>query len=99
MAMEARRTMDLLLLALTIGLPLLKFVLFPARAVGRGGGWTIAGAAMIVGVMMLLFFAVQSFTGSSTAPAPAKSTASASQSDQQEVQALNDLAKLLQSPN
>jgi hypothetical protein len=94
--------MDLLLLALTIGLPLLKFVLFPARAVGRGGGWTIAGAVMIVGFMMLLFFAVQSFTGTSTATAQAKSTpgtAGPSQADQQEVQALHDLAKLLQSSN
>jgi hypothetical protein len=99
MAMEARRTMDLLLLALTIGLPLLKFVLFPARAVGRGGGWTIAGAVMIVGFMMLLFFAVQSFTGTSTATAQAKSTAAASPSDQQEVQALQDLTKLLQNPS
>jgi hypothetical protein len=99
MGMEARRTMDLLLLALTIGLPLLKFVLFPARAVGRGGGWTIAGAVMIVGFMMLLFFTVQSFTGGSATPAQAKSTATASQSEQQEIQALHDLAKLLQNPS
>jgi hypothetical protein len=90
--------MDLLLLALTIGLPILKFVLFPARAVGRGGGWTIAGAVMIVGYMMLLFFTIEAFTGNSTTPAQAKSPAATSQSDQQEVQALEDLTKLLQNP-
>jgi hypothetical protein len=99
LGVEARRIMDLLLLALTIGLPLLKFVLFPARAVGRGGGWTIAGAVMIVGFMMLLFFTIQSFTGTPTSTAQAKSAPAASPSDQQEVQALHDLASLLQNPN
>jgi hypothetical protein len=90
--------MDMLLLALTIGLPLLKFVVFPARAVGRGGGWTIAGAVMIVGYMMLLFFTIQAFTGGPSTPAQAKAPAAASQPDQQEVQALQDLTKLLENP-
>jgi hypothetical protein len=90
--------MDMLLLALTIGLPLLKFVVFPARAVGRGGGWTIAGAVMIVGYMMLLFCTIQAFTGSPSTPAQAKAPAAVSQPDQQEVQALQDLTKLLQNP-
>lgn len=66
--------MEILLLALTIGLPLIKIVLFPARAMGRGGNWTLIGAAMIVGLMMALWFGVQSFTGSP----PAGKTAAAS---------------------
>jgi hypothetical protein len=90
--------MDMLLLALTIGLPLLKFVVFPARAVGRGGGWTIAGAVMIVGYMMLLFFTIQAFTGGTSSPAQAKAPAATSQPDRQEVQALQDLTKLLENP-
>jgi hypothetical protein len=85
--------MDLLLIALTIGLPLIKFVLFPARAMGRGGGWTLAGAVMIVGLMMLLFFAVQSMTPGSSGTAPA--TKGAAQSDQQQLPDLGDLSKLL----
>ena len=54
--------MEILLLVLTVGLPILKFVLFPARAMGRGGNWTIIGALMIVGVMMAVWFGVQSLT-------------------------------------
>ena len=77
--------MEILLLVLTVGLPILKFVLFPARAMGRGGNWTIIGALMIVGVMMAIWFGVQSMSdtgmlGTSTAvaakpgdPAPAQS--------------------------
>ncbi len=52
--------MEILLLVLTVGLPLVKFILFPARAMGRGGNWVIVGALMIVGLMMVLWFAVQS---------------------------------------
>ena len=54
--------MEILLLVLTVGLPILKFVLFPARTMGRGGNWTIIGALMIVGVMMAVWFGVQSLT-------------------------------------
>lgn len=53
--------MEILLIVLTIGLPLLKFVLFPARTMGRGGSWTIIGAIMIVGLMMALWFGMKSF--------------------------------------
>jgi hypothetical protein len=56
--------MEILLLALTIGLPLIKIVLVPARAMGRGGNWTLIGAVMIVGLMMALWFGVRSFTDS-----------------------------------
>lgn len=88
--------MDLLLLAVTIGLPLIKFVLFPARAMGRGGNWTLIGAAMIVGLMMAIFFGLQSLTGpnAGNAPAAGKSTA---QSDGQPLPDLGALSKLLQS--
>jgi hypothetical protein len=58
--------MDILLLVLTVGLPLLKFVLFPARAMGRGGSWTIVGAVMIVGLMMALWFGIQSLSDTAT---------------------------------
>lgn len=70
--------MEILLLALTVGLPLIKIVLFPARAIGRGGNWTLIGAAMIVGLMMVLWFGVQSFTDS---PPAGKSAAASEQTD------------------
>ena len=54
--------MEILLLVLTAGLPIIKIVLFPAKTIGRGGNWTIVGAAMIVGLMMALWFGVQSVT-------------------------------------
>lgn len=58
--------MDILLIALTIGLPLLKFIFFPARAMGRGGNWTVMGAVMIVAIMMALWFGIQSWTAPPT---------------------------------
>ena len=92
--------MDLLLLGLTIGLPLIKIILFPARAVGRGGSWTIIGAVMIVGLMMALWFGVQSMTGTDTDAAtatassatPDSGNADSAASDQQ----LSDIDKLAQ---
>ena len=54
--------MEILLIALTIGLPVLKIVLFPARTMGRGGNWTLLGAAMIVAMMMAIWFGMQSLT-------------------------------------
>lgn len=56
--------MEMLLLALTIGLPIIKILLFPARAMGRGGNWTLVGAAMIVALMMALWFGMQSVSDS-----------------------------------
>ena len=63
----------MLLLALTIGLPILKIVLFPTKTIGRGGNWVIVGAAMIVAMMMVLWFGMQSIsdtTGTATAAPP-----------------------------
>lgn len=67
--------MDMLFLALAIGLPLIRFVLFPARAMGRGGNWTIIGAVLIVGIMMALWLGVAALTapaGDGTGPAVAR---------------------------
>lgn len=77
--------MEILLLVLTVGLPILKFVLFPARAMGRGGNWTIIGALMIVGVMMAIWFGVQSMSdtgmlGTATAVAAKPGDPAAAQS-------------------
>lgn len=66
--------MDILIIALTIGLPLIKFLLFPARAMGRGGNWTIYGAMMIVGVMMVIWLGVRSL-GDPSPPSPASPAA------------------------
>jgi hypothetical protein len=52
--------MDMLLLALSIGVPLIRFLLFPARTMGRGGHRKYLGAVMIVGLMMALWLGVQS---------------------------------------
>ena len=63
--------MEILLLVLTAGLPIIKILLFPTRTMGRGGNWTLVGAAMIVGLMMVLWFGMQSFTETSSAVAAA----------------------------
>jgi hypothetical protein len=72
--------MDMLLLALSIGVPLIRFLLFPARTMARGGHRKYLGAVMIVGLMMALWFGVQSLgtvtadlsggAAAATAPAP-----------------------------
>ena len=82
--------MEILLIILTIALPVIKIVLFPARTIGRGGNWTIVGAAMIVVMMMALWFGMQSLTDTSDALAStAGKTASADQ-----LPDLDQLAKL-----
>ena len=78
------------MLLLTIGLPIMKIVLFPTRAVGRGGNWVIVGAAMIVAMMMVLWFGMQQF--SDTAGDAAAAHAGADKSDAIDFDAL---AKLL----
>ena len=55
--------MDIVLLLISLGLPIAKIVLFPARTMGRGGGWTIVGAALLT----LLFIGSTIFTESITA--------------------------------
>ena len=84
--------MDWLLLAASLGLPIFKIVLFPARAVTRGGSWTMVGALMIVGLAMALWFGVRSMEpqNSGTAKAATATTSAASSSQPQ----LRDIAKL-----
>lgn len=60
--------MDFWLLLISLVLPLLRFVFFPIKTVGRGGNWTLMGAAMIVVAMMGLFLMVRDLGGSGPAP-------------------------------
>ena len=92
LAGEEARPMEILLLALTAGLPIIKILLFPARTMGRGGNWTIVGAAMIVALMMGLWFSMQSLTDVSKATAAA-APAGAAATDQ--LPDLDQLAQLL----
>ncbi|MDR3475438.1 MAG: hypothetical protein P4M09_27635 [Devosia sp.] len=83
--------MEILLLALAIGVPIIKLVLFPARTMGRGGNWTLIGAIMIVGLMMALWFGMQSLTDTTTNAGGNSSTASGSTAPPA---GLDDLTKL-----
>lgn len=75
-------------MALGLALPLLRFVFFPIKAIGRGGNWTLMGAAMLVLAMMGLFLMVKDFgPGDTTAQAAPASTAHAA------APRLSDLAK------
>lgn len=85
--------MEILALVLTIGLPLIKIVMFPARTMGRGGNWTLVGAAMIVGLMMALWFGMQSLTAAPDLPA--NTTASANGAAADELPDFSKLAGLL----
>lgn len=60
--------MDLVILVLSVVLPLLPVILFPTRFFGRGLGSTALGAALLVGMMMLLYFGLQSLTSDSGGP-------------------------------
>lgn len=54
------------MLALSIGLPLVKLLLFPARAIGRGGSGKYFGAAMLVAMLMALWFGVRTLSDFTT---------------------------------
>ena len=84
------------LIVLTILLPILKFVLFPARTMGRGGGWTIVGAIMIVCMMMALWFGMQSLSDTVGTTAPNSATSRPSGADDEQNKDLDALSKLLQ---
>lgn len=87
--------MEIWLIALTVLLPILKFVLFPARTIGRGGSWTIVGAIMIVAMMMALWFGMQSLTDTVGAMSPSTGKPSSEAAAQQsaEIKALSNLFK------
>jgi len=86
---------EIWLLALTGLLPILKLVLFPARTMGRGGNWTVIGAIMIVGLMMALWFGMQSLSDTVGATATAASPDAEKQAKEQQAD-LDSLAKLMQ---
>jgi hypothetical protein len=86
--------MDWLLLAAAIGLPLIKILLFPARTMGRGGNWTFVGAALLVALMMAIWFGMQSFSDVNDDLAKSGGKAQAAGSAEQ-LPDLDQLAKLL----
>jgi hypothetical protein len=93
--------MNTLLIILLVVLPLLKFVIAPARTMGRGGGSTIFGAVLIVGMMMVIFLALHAITGTVDKPAGSASTSGvtlpggSAQQDTRDLQKLNaELKKL-----
>ena len=63
--------MEWLLVAAIALLPLLKFVLMPARTMGRGGGFTLVGAALLVAMMMGLFVLMQGLQDPAASLSPA----------------------------
>ena len=75
--------MDILLLLAAIGLPFIKIVLFPARTMGRGGNWTLVGAALLVVLMMAIWFGMQSFSDVNDDLAKSGAGAQAASSPQQ----------------
>jgi hypothetical protein len=54
-------SMNAIILIVSVVVPLLPVVMFPTKLIGRGGLRTFIGAALLVGVMMLLYFGLQSF--------------------------------------
>jgi hypothetical protein len=62
--------MNAILIAVSVAGPLLPVVLFPTRFFGRGLTSTIVGAAMLVGMMMAMYFGMQAMLGDGSA-APA----------------------------
>jgi hypothetical protein len=52
-----------ILLIASVVLPLLPVIMFPTRFIGRGVGATILGAALLVGMMMVLYVSLTAFTG------------------------------------
>ena len=88
--------MEILLLVLTIGLPLIKILMFPARTMGRGGNWTLVGAAMIVAMMMALWFGMQTLSDTVGTTAPNSATSRPSGADDEQNKDLDALSKLLQ---
>jgi hypothetical protein len=55
--------MNLAIIVLSVVVPLLPLVLWPARTIGRGGAWKYIGAAVLVGLMMIVFLGVQDLGG------------------------------------
>jgi hypothetical protein len=62
---EYHRNMNAVLLIVSVVLPLLPVVMFPTRFIGRGLGATAMGAALLVGMMMVLYLSLSAATRSS----------------------------------
>ena len=71
--------MNAVIVILSVVLPLLPVVLFPTRFFGRGTGQTVLGAALLVGMMMLIWWTLNSLTP--TDPASTDTAAAAGLSD------------------
>lgn len=55
--------MNALFAIVSVVLPLLPVVLFPTRFIGRGLGGTLLGAALIVGMMLLVYWGLSGLGG------------------------------------
>ena len=55
--------MNALLLIVSVVVPLVPVIIFPTRFFGRGLASTVLGAGLLVGLMMLLYFGLQSMGG------------------------------------
>ncbi|MEO8758424.1 MAG: hypothetical protein ABI398_11825 [Devosia sp.] len=53
--------MSAIILIASVVLPLLPVVLFPTRFFGRGLPSTMFGAALVVGMMMMIYWSLSSF--------------------------------------
>jgi hypothetical protein len=60
--------MNTLILIASVVVPLLPIVLFPTRFFGRGVGMTLLGAGLLVGMMMLVWWSLNSLGGADVAP-------------------------------
>lgn len=80
--------MNAVLLVVSVVAPLLPVVMFPTRFIGRGLVPTVMGAALIVGMMMLIYVGLSSLGGDA---GDGKSTADADTLTNADVSALNSL--------
>ena len=60
--------MSAVILIVSVVLPLLPIVLFPTRFFGRGRAMTVVGAALLVGMMMLVWWSLNGLTSDDAKP-------------------------------
>jgi len=82
--------MNAILLIVSVVLPLMPVIMFPTRFIGRGLGATVLGAALLVGMMMVLYLSLSAATGGTGGGAAHASTDLPSNSDA-DLDALKDL--------
>ena len=66
--------MNVLLIIIGVGAPLLPIVLFPTRFFGKGMGMTLLGAGLLVGAHMLVWRSVNFSTDTSSSTDTAAAT-------------------------